>query len=231
MDVTTLRGRIAAAHPADLDGIIRSIWNALAAGDLSEDDAETLDRIARDRQGRPGWQPDTAKPLAPPRHFGSTPRTPASMERRREWAAGGWLPPEIAKRYTLAGQAVLAVIASEIAAKGHCDLPISAIGAKAGTSDTATRDALRRARDLGHLQSIERRRSYDRSDTSLRTILHRGWGRWLVRRRCNAHPGVELAAASNTKNIPIRAFPRFEAGKIVFGRRGWPLRGAISPPW
>lgn len=230
MDVTTLRARIAAAPTtADVDAVMRDVYAVLGTK-ITEDDAAGLERQAQDRRGRPGWQPDTAKPLAPPRRLGSTPRTPASMERRREWAAGGWLPPEIAKRYTLAGQAVLAVIAAEIAAKGLCDLPISAIGAKAGTSDTATRDALRRARDLGHIQSTERRRSYDRSDTSLRQILHRGWSRWLARRSA-PNPGVELAAATSTQNILIRAFPRFEAKKIVFEDRGRSLRRAISASW
>ncbi len=50
---------------------------------------------------------------------GSRPRTDASMERRRSWAASGRMPPRLACRFTLAEQAVLAVVASEISKCGH----------------------------------------------------------------------------------------------------------------
>ena len=52
----------------------------------------------------------------------------ASMERRRRWAASGRLPPGIAARLTLAEQAVLSLVAAEVAqalwasmkASAHC---------------------------------------------------------------------------------------------------------------
>ena len=47
----------------------------------------------------------------PRRAVGSRPRTDTSMERRRRWAASGRLPPALAARFTLAEQAVLAMVA------------------------------------------------------------------------------------------------------------------------
>jgi hypothetical protein len=51
---------------------------------------------------------------------GSRPRSPASLERRRSWAAAGRLPPQLASRFTLAEQAVLAVVALEVTRHGAC---------------------------------------------------------------------------------------------------------------
>src|SRR3712207_8865808 len=57
-----------------------------------------------------------AKPTGKPvqARVGSRPRTDASMERRRSWAASGRLPVKLACRFTVAEQAVLSVIAAEV---------------------------------------------------------------------------------------------------------------------
>ena len=72
----------------------------------------------RGRGGSPVEAIEARRALPPPqrpvqRRLGSRPRSPASMERRRRWAASGALPPQLASRFTLAEQAVLAVIAAE----------------------------------------------------------------------------------------------------------------------
>src|SRR5687767_11073492 len=82
---------------------------------------------------------------------------PASLERRRRWASAGALPPALASRFTLAEQAVLAVVAAEHQKHGACTLPIGNVAALAGVSETTVRNAVREARRLGFLQVEERR--------------------------------------------------------------------------
>jgi hypothetical protein len=55
------------------------------------------------------------------RHSLGTPD--ASLERRRRWAASGRLPPSITACFTLAEQAVLALVAAETARRNDCRLP------------------------------------------------------------------------------------------------------------
>src|SRR6185312_2943779 len=86
------------------------------------------------------------KPLQ--RRLGSRPRSPASMERRRRWAASGALPPALASRFTLAEQSVLAVIAAEHRKWGDCRLTNKEVADVAGVSITTVKNALRAARGL-----------------------------------------------------------------------------------
>src|SRR5690349_20272165 len=82
---------------------------------------------------------------------------PASMERRRRWAASGGLPPALAARFTLAETAVLAVIAAETRKHGDCRLTNGEIADVAGVSITTVKNAMRQAGGLG-LISVEERR-------------------------------------------------------------------------
>jgi hypothetical protein len=63
---------------------------------------------------------------------GSRPRTDASMERRRSWAASGRMPPRLACRFTLAEAAVLAVVADQVGKVEACELTLDHIAALAG---------------------------------------------------------------------------------------------------
>ncbi|WP_246691750.1 helix-turn-helix domain-containing protein [Methylobacterium sp. WL12] len=116
---------------------------------------------------------------APRKAVGSRPRTDASMERRRRWAASGRLPPAIAARFTLAEQAVLAVVAVEVAKRGDCRLAVGHIAAVAGVSETMVRNALREARQLGLVTVEERRLARFRNDTNIVCIVSREWSAWL----------------------------------------------------
>ncbi len=89
-------------------------------------------------------------PAAPRKPVGSRPRSPAHMERRRRWTGSGWLPPQLACRFTMAETAVLSTIAAEVARRGLCRLTIGHIAAMAGVSRTTVqngRPAGRGARD------------------------------------------------------------------------------------
>src|SRR4051812_33224962 len=103
MLVDDLRRAVQASPRVDLPKVSSALWRAFASGLVSEDEADELSRTIEARKAIPA----TPKPAR--RHLGSRPRTGASMERRRSWAASGWLPPRLAARFTLGEQAVMAV--------------------------------------------------------------------------------------------------------------------------
>src|SRR3954462_12236264 len=136
MFVEQLRRAVEASPRVELPKVSALLWKAYAAGTVSESDAADLSNLIEARKAIPAAQ----KPAQ--RRFGSRPRSGASMERRRRWAASGALPPALAARFTLAETAVLAVIALEAAKSGACTLTIGHIAALAGVSETTVRNAI-----------------------------------------------------------------------------------------
>ena len=168
-----IRRQAEAAPRTALPAVASALWKAFGEGHLSEAEAEALSGLIEARALVPA-------PVARPRKaVGSRPRTDASMERRRRWAASGRLPPGLAARFTLAEQAVLAVVAAEVAKRGDCRLAVGHIAAVAGVSETMVRNALREARTLGLLTVEERRLARFRSDTNVVCIVSREWSAWL----------------------------------------------------
>src|SRR5215212_3350702 len=96
MLVEQLRRAIGASPRCELTNVSSLLWKAYAAGTVSEAEAADLSNLIEARKAIPA----SGRPVQ--RRLGSRPRTPASMERRRRWAASGWLPPAIAARFTLA---------------------------------------------------------------------------------------------------------------------------------
>src|SRR3954470_23875639 len=105
---------IEAAPRVALTKISALLWKACAAGQVSEAEAAALSEAIELKRALPPPQ----RPAQ--RRLGSRPRSPASMERRRRWAAAGALPPQLAARFTLGEVAVLAVIAAENRKRGRC---------------------------------------------------------------------------------------------------------------
>ncbi len=103
-----------------------AVWKGFACGAVSEEDAQQLAEEIAARKIVP------PKPAAPRKPVGSRPRSPAHMERRRRWTGSGWLPPQLAARFTMAETAVLSTIAAEVARRGLCRLTIGHIAALAG---------------------------------------------------------------------------------------------------
>src|SRR5215212_6824658 len=176
-----------------LDTLSRSIWQGLAAGALNDDDAQRLAELIHVRRTAAREAP--AKPAQ--RRVGSRPRTTASMERRRSWAAAGRLPPQIASRFTLAEQAVLAVVAAEVVKGGACRLAIDHIAALAGVGRSTVKRALREAHGLGLIRIEERRLSAWRNDTNVITVVSPEWSAWLRLRRGG---GGQFGTATNTSS-------------------------------
>ena len=169
-----LRRAIQSAPTSSLPDVARALWGALAGGQITEGQAETLSAEIDARRVSPA-----AAPAA--RRVGSRPRSPASLERRRRWAASGGLPVALATKFTQAEVAALAVIASEVAVRGDCRLPIGAIAGKAGISETSVRNAVREARRLGLLHVEERRLDRWRSETNVLRVVSTEWRAWIAR--------------------------------------------------
>ncbi len=124
------------------------------------------------------------------------------MERRHSWAASGLLPARLACRFTLAEQAVLAVIAEQVAKSATCCLTLDHIAALAGVCRSTVRNALRQAKRLGFLAVEERRLSAWRNAPNRVTILSPEWLSWLrmrtSRRREVSGGGGKSVSPTNT---------------------------------
>ena len=190
-----IRRQAEAAPCAALPAVTAALWKAFGEGHLSEAEAEALSGLIEARQlsgnGRSAGQspnprgtPDGAdNPSDTSRgtrsRVGSRPRTDASMDRRRRWAASGRLPPALAARFTLAEQAVLALVAAETIRRKDCRLAVGHLAAIVGAAETTVRNAIREARKLGLLTVEERRVTGFRNDTNVIRIVSTEWTAWL----------------------------------------------------
>src|SRR3954469_18790415 len=168
-----LRQAVEAAPRVELAKVAGLLWRAYAAGHVTEAEASELSDLIEARRALPA----APKPIQ--RRLGSRPRSPASMERRRRWAASGALPPALAARFTLAETAVLAVIAAEVLRHSACTLTVGHLAALAGVSETTVRNALRAARGLGLLTVEERRLTAWRNAPNVVRLVSREWQAWL----------------------------------------------------
>src|SRR5690349_12653743 len=144
MFVEQLRRAVEASPRAELPTLSSLLWKAYAASQVTEAEASALSEAIELKRALPPAQKPVQRRL-----IGSRPRTPASLERRRRWAASGALPPALASRFTTAENAVLAVVAAEHLRHGACTLTVLHIAALAGVSETTVRNAVREARALG----------------------------------------------------------------------------------
>ncbi|MFG5121784.1 helix-turn-helix domain-containing protein [Methylorubrum sp. POS3] len=201
-----LRAAIEAAPRLTLPAIAAQLWRAYGEGHVSEAEAEALSALIEARQvlssPNRGGSNGSADPNTPPDRAGSPrtgrrgarPRTDASMERRRRWAASGRLPPSTAARFTLAEQAVLALVAAETVRRKDCRLSVGGMAAIAGVSETTVRNALREAAKLGLLTVEERRLTGWRSDTNIVRIILPEWLSWLRLTRKRKDEALTLPA-------------------------------------
>ena len=187
----TPRGRLAELSAA--------VWKGFACGAVSEEDAQGLADEIHARKAIP------PKPVEPRRRVGSRPRSPAHMERRRRWTGSGWLPPQIAARFTMAENAVLSTIAAEVARRGLCRLTIGHIANLAGVCKATVRSAVREAQALGLLTSEEWRITHWRNAPNTVRIVSPEWRTWIrMRDRKRAdHPRVGEWGGSKSSE-PLR---------------------------
>ncbi len=192
-----IRRQAEAAPCAALPAVTAALWRAYGEGQITEAEAEALSVLIEDRRSsgtgpRLGQSSNligtergegTAEPRtlvqAARRAVGSRPRTDASMERRRRWAASGRLPPGLAAQFTLAEQAVLSLVAAETVRRKDCRLSVPNLAAVAGVAETTVRNAIREARKLGLLTVEERQITGFRNDTNIVRIISPEWTGWL----------------------------------------------------
>lgn len=180
--------------------------------------ADLLAMIEATPDARPVRAPE--KPAQ--RRVGSRPRTDASMERRRSWAASGRLPPKLAARFTLAEHAVLAVVAVEVKKHGACTATIGLIAAVAGVSETTVRNALREAKALGLVTIEERRRTAWMNYPNTVRIVSPEWASWLRLHGCKSvKPTIkDYRKQDAARSMP--ATPGFRQGRKAEPRaRPW----------
>ncbi len=174
MFIEQLRRAVEASPRAELPTVSALLWKAYAAGQVTEAEASALSEAIELKRTLPVPQKPVQRRLV-----GSRPRSPASLERRRRWAASGSLPPALAGQFTLAEQAVLAVIAAEHRKRGDCHLTNKEVADVAGVSITTVKNALRAARGLNLISIEERRLTAFRNASNIVRIVSPEWRTWL----------------------------------------------------
>ncbi len=173
MFAAQIRAALPGTPRGRLTELAAAVWKGFACGAIGETDAQQLADEIHARKAIP------PTPAAPRKAVGSRPRSPAHMERRRRWTGSGWLPPQLACRFTMAETAVLSTIAAEVARRGLCRLTIGHIAALAGVSRTTVQTAVREAVALGILTSEEWRLTAWRSAPNTVRIVSAEWRTWL----------------------------------------------------
>lgn len=194
-----IRRAAEAAPRVKLPDVAALLWRAFGAGQITEAEAEELSNLIEVRKVAP------TAPGALRRRVGSRPRTDASMERRRRWAASGRLPPALAARFTLAETAVLAVVSSEVVRRGDCRLCLDHIAALAGVSRSTVKNALRQARTLGLLTIEERAQTAWRNLSNVVRIVSKEWTGWmrLANRALPQGGGVKSVTRTDTERLEL----------------------------
>ena len=254
-----IRRAIEAADRITLPSVTALLWRAFGEGRVSEAEAEALSGLIEARTvSAPRWRanlpagqvsrsPDVVtaadvvkSDIAPDRQsgarrpgVGSRPRTDASMERRRRWAASGRLPPGLAARFTLAEQAVLALVAAEVARRGDCRLAIDNLAAVTGVSRSTVKNAIREAVRLELLTVEERQVTGWRNDTNVVRIVGREWLAWLRLARKGAplsnrrgQPAPSLSQGGGVKSVTTTHTKVLDLGE---SRKTEPWKGCRGP--
>lgn len=125
-------------------------------------------------------------------------------------AAAGRPPPALAARFTLAEQAVLALVAAETVRRGDCRLAISHIAAVAGVSRSTVKNAIREAKRLGLVTVEERKLTGFRNLSNVVRIVSPEWQAWnrLARHSPDRGSGVKSSTRTPTDSSrPMNSGP------------------------
>lgn len=183
---STLTNAVAATTTSidQLNELAREGWQQWAAGNITDDAAETLQSLvsARKTSLRASIASQSEHPPLPTRRHPARARDRRkSITRRRRTAMAGVLPGALAVHFTMGEVACLSVIAQEAKRqrRNQCEFPVEKIAGLAGVCATVVRTALREARHLGLVVVTERRRAGQRSLTNIIDIVGPEWRLWL----------------------------------------------------
>ena len=212
-----------------LDDLSRIIWRGFSEGVIGDEEAQRLaDRLHTRRSlysataaaGAPQRPPagPTARPgvFGPPRRPQRPPIRSKAIERRRRIAAAGALPPALAARFTVAEQAVLAVVADEVKHKGRCDRCLDEIAARAGCSRSSAKNAIRGAARLALIRVTLRPRRGQKNLPNLIEIVAADWISWIKR-------GPRRAASDRGQKSDCHGYKSIEKACENGGRQHSPI--------
>jgi hypothetical protein len=180
-----------------LDHLSKSIWQALAAEAVGDDDAQALAERLHARRSvlrgeiKPVGLPPCRPSIFPPRRLQRAPQRSVAIARRRHLAASGPMPPSLACKFTVSELAVLRIVGDEVRQHGCCDRSIAELAARAGCGRTTAQNAIRQGARLGLLTVQERRREGRKNDTNVIRILSKEWTLWLTKGGRPARPKAE----------------------------------------
>jgi hypothetical protein len=180
-----------------LDHLSRSIWQALAAGTVGDENAQALAERLHARRTilrgeiKPVGIPVGRPSIFPPRRLQRAPQRLVAIARRRHLAASGPMPPALACKFTVSELAVLRIVGDEVRQHGHCDRCVDEIAARAGVCRRMVQNAIREAARLGLLTIEERRREGRRNLPNVVRIVSKEWTSWLARGGRSSRPSTE----------------------------------------
>ena len=176
-----------------LDHLSRSIWQAMVANAVSDDEAQNLAELIHARRSvvrgevRPVGIPPGRSSIFPPRRLQRPALRPVAIARRRHLAAAGPMPPALACRFTVGELATLRIVGDEVRQHGHCDRTLGEIAARAGVSRSTAKNAIRAAAAMGLLTIQERRREGRVNLPNILRVVSREWLQWLSNRADRAN--------------------------------------------
>jgi hypothetical protein len=171
-----------------LDHLSRSIWQAMVANAVSDEQAQNLAELIHARRTvvrgevRPVGIPPGRSSIFPPRRLQRPALRPVAIARRRHLAASGPMPPALACRFTVGELATLRIVGDEVRQHGHCDRTLGEIAARAGVSRSTAKNAIRAAAAMGLLTVQERRREGRVNLPNILRVVSREWLQWLSKR-------------------------------------------------
>ncbi|QIG92873.1 hypothetical protein [Bradyrhizobium sp. 6(2017)] len=203
----------ACQSPAQLDAVVRLIYEKYGAGLLNDDQASYLHSCVTRR--RPVSQRTITGKFAKigtlngrvsrflPRQRQRSPDRKASRDRRRMLGGSSALPDNLRHYYTEGQRAVLCIVAGEIKRQGVCDLPIDKIAALAGVCRTTVQTAMHEARRLSHIKITERPVRGRKHLSNLVEIVSPEWRTWIKRgpssaRAIGSKPVILVSTTKNT---------------------------------
>jgi DNA-binding MarR family transcriptional regulator len=191
------------AARSQLDDYSRQVWKAHGAGIVGDDQAQRLAEMIEQR--RSPVEVTLSPLLAAPRYLiqrspeQRSPNRRASLLRRREHAATGPLPPNLASGFTTGEIAVLRIVSDEVLAHGGvCDRSLNELGARAGVCRSIAQRTIRLAERDGLITVQRRPRSGRKHLTSIIRIIRSEWIDWLAKGRRKTYA---TAACSHAKPI------------------------------
>lgn len=234
-----LAGAIDVARPNQFDTLSRQIWQAHGAGHIPDEAAQSLAERLQQRRNAGGAAQGAlfAMPAATdgqPRQRAwpgfirareqRSPDRQRSIERRRQLAASGPMPPALASQFTVGQLAVLRIVGDEVMANGVCDRSLAEIASRAGVCRKLAQNTLRMAARDGLVIVQRRPRPGRKNLTNLIRILSPEWVAWLK------HGGRSERRAMSTRDAVAEQGEKKSLPRTVDFRRGLAMRESGARP-